>query len=113
MHILVLDDQPERFKDLSHFKNAHFATSNDEAIKVLGNIARTHFYVIDELWLDHDLGGDNSTFPTVDYISELASQDEFVVRQAYVHSMNPYAAFAIVRQLNRWDIPVSRNIPFI
>lgn len=45
--------------------------------------------VFDEVWLDHDLGGDDSTRPVAEF---LVAHPEVVGEFVFVHSMNPPAA---------------------
>lgn len=54
----------------------------------------------DEIWLDHDLGGDDSTMPVVDYLVERAIFEHPVaVRQIIVHTANPVGRAKIVQTL--------------
>jgi hypothetical protein len=64
---------------------------------------------IDELWLDHDLGGDDSIMPVVALLEEAAFDGRpFQIGMVYVHSANPSGAETIVRVLRRWDYRVRR-----
>ncbi|MGW6913919.1 cyclic-phosphate processing receiver domain-containing protein [Kitasatospora sp. NPDC054939] len=64
---------------------------------------------IDELWLDHDLGGDDSIMPVVTVLEEAAfSGRPFDVGTVYVHSANPIGAATVVRSLTRWNYRVRR-----
>ncbi|MFB7631336.1 cyclic-phosphate processing receiver domain-containing protein [Streptomyces sp. NPDC056149] len=66
---------------------------------------------IDELWLDHDLGGDDSIMPVVAMMEEAAFNGQpFPVGMVFVHSANPIGAEAVVRSLRRWDYPVCRAV---
>lgn len=65
--------------------------------------------VVDELWLDHDLGGDDTAMPVVDMLSELAFNDDpFPVRRVYVHSMNNVGAERMMRSLQNYGYPAIR-----
>ncbi|WP_067830405.1 cyclic-phosphate processing receiver domain-containing protein [Actinomadura kijaniata] len=65
--------------------------------------------VIDELWLDHDLGGEDSIMPVVTLLEEAAFDGRpFRIGMIYVHSANPAGAETVVRALRRWHYPVRR-----
>ncbi|MCO6010170.1 hypothetical protein NE236_34920 [Actinoallomurus purpureus] len=64
---------------------------------------------IDELWLDHDLGGDDSIMPVVALLEEAAFDGRpFNIGMIFVHSANPSGAEVIVRVLKRWNYRVRR-----
>ncbi|MEV5574683.1 Imm21 family immunity protein [Spirillospora sp. NPDC052269] len=66
---------------------------------------------IDELWLDHDLGGDDSIMPVVTVLEEAAfSGEPFRIGMVYVHSANPSGAETVVRVLSRWGYQVRRAV---
>ncbi|MFD9204116.1 cyclic-phosphate processing receiver domain-containing protein, partial [Streptomyces anthocyanicus] len=65
--------------------------------------------LIDELWLDHDLGGDDSILPVVTLLEEAAFNGRpFRIGMVYVHSANPTGAETVVRSLTRWNYQVRR-----
>jgi hypothetical protein len=76
--VLVVDD-------LRHFPfPARYARTSKRALALL---ARTP--TLDELWLDHDLGGSDTTIPVVDWLAERAfAQNPYPVGQIYVHTAN-------------------------
>lgn len=62
---------------------------------------------LDELWLDHDLGGDDTIMPVIDYLAERAfNGDPFPVAKVMVHTSNPSGAATMMRVLRRWEYPV-------
>jgi hypothetical protein len=64
---------------------------------------------IDELWLDHDLGGDDSIMPVVTLLEEAAFNGRpFQIAMIFVHSANPSGAETVVRVLKRWNYQVRR-----
>ncbi|MGP3992116.1 cyclic-phosphate processing receiver domain-containing protein [Streptomyces sp. 3N207] len=64
---------------------------------------------IDELWLDHDLGGEDSILPVVTLMEEAAfSGRPFRIGTVFVHSANPIGAETVVRALIRWNYQVRR-----
>lgn len=82
------------------------ARSSGEGVKLLQE-HRDSF--IDELWLDHDLGGDDSILPVVTLMEEAAfSGRPFRIGTVFVHSANPMGAETVVRSLTRWNYPVRR-----
>jgi len=53
---------------------------------------------IDELWLDHDLGGDDTVMPVVHRLEKAAFHGEpFDIGTIYVHTANPVGAATILR----------------
>ena len=64
---------------------------------------------IDELWLDHDLGGDDTIMPVVALMEEAAfSGRAFHIGTVFVHSANPVGAETVMRSLRRWNYHVRR-----
>ncbi|SEG91389.1 hypothetical protein SAMN04489712_1292 [Thermomonospora echinospora] len=64
---------------------------------------------IDELWLDHDLGGDDSIMPVVAVLERAAFDGRpFRIGMIFVHSADPSGAETVVRVLKRWNYPVRR-----
>lgn len=85
------------------------ARTNGEGIQLLQE-HRDRF--IDELWLDHDLGGDDSILPVVTLMEEAAFNGRpFRIGTVFVHSANPIGAETVVRSLTRWNYQVRRATP--
>ncbi|MBW8481314.1 cyclic-phosphate processing receiver domain-containing protein [Actinomadura parmotrematis] len=64
---------------------------------------------VDELWLDHDLGGEDSIMPVVAVLEEAAFDGRpYDIGMIYVHSANPSGAETMTRALRRWGYPVRR-----
>lgn len=64
---------------------------------------------IDELWLDHDLGGDDNILPVVTLMEEAAFNGQpFRIGTVFVHSANPTGAATVVQALTRWNYRVRR-----
>ena len=60
----------------------------------------------DEIWLDHDLGGDDTSMSIVDWLSERAFNDDpYPVKKVIVHTANRVGSKNIVSALNRWEYP--------
>ncbi|MGW4651204.1 cyclic-phosphate processing receiver domain-containing protein [Kitasatospora sp. NPDC004289] len=65
---------------------------------------------VDELWLDHDLGGEDSIMPVVTLLEEAAFHGRpFRIGTVYVHSANPIGAQTVVSSLRRWNYQVRRT----
>ncbi|MEH0825189.1 MULTISPECIES: cyclic-phosphate processing receiver domain-containing protein [unclassified Micromonospora] len=62
---------------------------------------------LDELWLDHDLGGDDTIWPVVEVLEQAAFEEHpFDIGVVYVHSANPAGAAKIAQVLRRWGYNV-------
>jgi hypothetical protein len=82
------------------------ARTSHEAVLLLGEHRDVE---IDELWLDHDLGGDDSIMPVVALLEEAAFGGRpFRIGMIFVHSANPSGAETVVRVLRRWHYRVRR-----
>ncbi|MFF7967402.1 MULTISPECIES: cyclic-phosphate processing receiver domain-containing protein [Streptomyces] len=82
------------------------ARSSGEGVKLLQE-HRDSF--IDELWLDHDLGGDDSILPVVTLLEEAAFNGRpYRIGTVFVHSANPIGAETVVRSLTRWNYQARR-----
>jgi hypothetical protein len=91
--ILVVDD-------LRMFPfEAVYARTSAEAIDIM---VKADPEWIGQLWLDHDLGGEDTTMRVVDYLMERAFYDwPLDIEQVYVHSDNPPGCETITRALSR------------
>ncbi|MFQ3560528.1 hypothetical protein QZN11_27605 [Streptomyces gramineus] len=82
------------------------ARTSDEGIQLLQEHRDSY---IDELWLDHDLGGDDSILPVITLMEEAAFNGQpFRIGTVFVHSANPIGAETVVRSLTRWNYRVRR-----
>lgn len=83
---------------------AEVARSSASGIEVL---RRYRGRRIDELWLDHDLGGDDTIWPVVEVLEEAAFDGRpFDIGIVLVHSANPPGAAKVLQALRRWDYQV-------
>jgi hypothetical protein len=113
--IVVIDD--ERTFDAGV---DHYARTSDEGLVLIAKLytewCKAYGDCI-ELWLDHDLGGDDTIMPIVEFISMMAVATEHspsvkftdFVQSINVHSQNPPASEAIVRVLRMNFRPVHRT----
>ncbi|MBM7494446.1 hypothetical protein JOD64_005668 [Micromonospora luteifusca] len=62
---------------------------------------------LDELWLDHDLGADDTVWPIVEVLERAAFEDRpFDIGVINVHSANPAGATKIAQVLRHWGYRV-------
>jgi len=82
------------------------ARTSREGVRLLEEHRDSH---VDELWLDHDLGGDDTVMPVVTLLEEAAFNGRpFRIGTVFVHSANPIGAETVVRSLTRWGYRVRR-----
>ncbi|MEW2356506.1 cyclic-phosphate processing receiver domain-containing protein [Spirillospora sp. NPDC029432] len=91
--------------DLRAFPRAsRIARTSQEGVQLLEEHRACE---IDELWLDHDLGGEDSIMPVVILLERAAFDGHpFTIGTVYVHSANPIGAETVVRALKRWNYRV-------
>jgi hypothetical protein len=79
---------------------AHVARTSAAGVEAL----RRHRHErIDELWLDHDLGGADTIWPVVEELERAAFDGSpFDIGTVFVHSANPPGAAKILLALRRW-----------
>lgn len=97
MYRLVVDDE-RTFADFPD-DDTLYARHSDTAIHIL-----EEGICFDEIWLDHDLGDDDTSMKVVDYLVEVkVVYGEYIPNfKIFVHSMNPVGANNIVRALSRY-----------
>lgn len=93
---LVVDDERElRVPDVD---KVVWVKSSSEAIAFLKSNP-----VICQLWLDHDLGPDDTIMRLVDHIAEEAFFERgYEIDEIVVHTMNPVGSDNIFRALDRY-----------
>jgi hypothetical protein len=73
---------------------AQVARSSAAGVEVLG---RHRGQRLDELWLDHDLGGDDTIWPVVEVLERAAFDERsFDIGVVYIHSANPAGAARLI-----------------
>lgn len=90
--ILFIDDERNIGGD-----DVHIARNSSEALELL----KVNNY--DEIWFDHDLGGDDTTMPVVDHLAELAFNGNAYPARIVIHTANPVGRAVIQRTLERWN----------
>jgi hypothetical protein len=98
---IVLIDDLRSFVD---GRPAQVARTSVEGVEAL---ERHRARRLDELWLDHDLGGEDTIWPVVELLERAAFDgDPFDIGTIYVHSANPPGAAKIRQALERWGYHV-------
>ena len=102
--LTVLVDDVRGFRDE---RPALVARSSQEALRLLDGLGSTR---IDDLWLDHDLVGDDTIRPVVDWMVQLATtRAPLHVGQIHIHSANVSGGHWIRLELEAADYHVTRN----
>ncbi|MEV4819934.1 cyclic-phosphate processing receiver domain-containing protein [Micromonospora tulbaghiae] len=95
--MIVLVDDLRSFVD---GRTAEVARTSDAGVELLGRYRDRR---LDELWLDHDLGGDDTIWPVVEVLERAAfDKRPFDVGVINVHSANPVGATKIALVLRHW-----------
>jgi hypothetical protein len=98
---IVLVDDLRSFVDGRVAQVARTSTAGIEALE------RHREQRLDELWLDHDLGGDDTIWPVVEVLEQAAFEGcPFDIGVVYIHSANPPGAEKIMQALRRWGYSV-------
>jgi hypothetical protein len=102
--LTVLVDDVRGFRDE---RPALVARSSQEALTLLDELGGTR---IGNLWLDHDLVGDDTIRPVVNWMVQLASTGSPLnVGQIHIHSSNVGAGHWMRLELEAAGYPVTRN----
>ena len=100
----VLVDDVRDFKD---GRAAAVLRTSADAVAYVQGLAGAR---IDELWLDHDLVGEDTVQPLVDLLLALAAQGRPVaVGRIWVHSANIREGHRVVQELQAAGYPVQRS----
>jgi hypothetical protein len=93
--------------DLRYFvdgRSAEVARTSAAGVQLLDRYRNRR---LDELWLDHDLGEDDTIWPVVEVLERAAFEDRpFDIGVINVHSANPAGATKIVQVLRHWGYRV-------
>ncbi|MGA5309548.1 cyclic-phosphate processing receiver domain-containing protein [Micromonospora taraxaci] len=99
--VIVLVDDLRSFVD---GRSAAVARTSAAGVELLDRYRGRR---LDELWLDHDLGGDDTIWPVVEVLERAAFDERpFDVGVINVHSANPAGAAKIAQVLRRWGYRV-------
>ena len=98
---IILVDDLRSFLD---GRPAEVARTSSAGIELLD---RHRSHRLDELWLDHDLGGADTIWPVVEVLERAAFERRpFDVGVIIIHSANPAGAAKMAQALRRWNYPV-------
>ncbi|MGI5149295.1 cyclic-phosphate processing receiver domain-containing protein [Plantactinospora sp. CA-294935] len=98
---IVLIDDLRSFVD---GRPAEVARTSSGGVDLLD---RHRSHRLDELWLDHDLGNDDTIWPVVEVLERAAFEGQsFGVGVVIIHSANPAGAAKMAQALRRWNYPV-------
>jgi hypothetical protein len=102
--LVVLIDDLRSFRD---GRPAEVFRTSADAVRFLRALGDRR---IEELWLDHDLGGEDSIRPVALHLEEQAFLGTPVdVSFVYVHSANPPAADSVLQGLRRYGYRAART----
>jgi hypothetical protein len=102
---VILVDDLRSFLD---GRPAEVARGSAAGIELLHRHRRSR---LDELWLDHDLGENDTIWPVVELLERAAFEEKpFDIGQILIHSANPAGARKMAQALERWAYPV-RLVP--
>ncbi|MFI6760891.1 cyclic-phosphate processing receiver domain-containing protein [Micromonospora sp. NPDC050417] len=91
--ILLIDD----LRSFIDGRHAEVARTSADGVALL---ERHRQQRVDELWLDHDLGEDDTIWPVVEVLEQAAFEGHpFDVGVIYVHSANPAGAARMAQAL--------------
>ena len=96
--ILFIDD--ERDPPFTDMSDIDVARSSAEALKKLSENE------YGEIWLDHDLGGNDTIMPVIDFLAEMAFGGSPLQAGMVIHTANPAGRKSMATTLQRWDYRV-------
>ncbi|MCO8276796.1 hypothetical protein M1L60_40075 [Actinoplanes sp. TRM 88003] len=100
VRVLLVDD----LRSFVDGRRAEVARTSGAATELL---ARYRDQRLDELWLDHDLGEDDTIWPVVEMLERAAFDGRpFDIGIVHIHSANPAGVAKMAQALRRWDYPV-------
>lgn len=102
--------------DLRSFVDGRPADVARTSVAGIELLQRRRAHRLDELWLDHDLGGEDTVWPVIELLERAASEGaSFDIGTVYVHSSNPPGARRIVQSLGRlgYDVRLVSGSPHV
>jgi hypothetical protein len=94
---IVLIDDLRSFVD---GRDAEVARSSSAGVVLLNTYRGRR---LDQLWLDHDLGEDDTIWPVVEVLERAAfNEHPFDIGLILIHSANPAGASKMMQALQRW-----------
>jgi hypothetical protein len=96
MTIVLIDD----LRSFVDGRSAEVARTSGAGIALLNRFRDRR---LDELWLDHDLGEDDTIWPCVEVLERAAFEERpFDIGVINIHSANPAGAAKMAQALRRW-----------
>ena len=96
VRVLLVDD----LRSFVDGRAAEVARTSDAGVELL---ERHRDQRLDQLWLDHDLGGDDTIWPVVEVLERAAFDGQpFEIGVINIHSANPAGAAKMIQALHRW-----------
>lgn len=96
--------------DVRDFKDGREAVVLRTSAEAVAHLQCLHGQRVDELWLDHDLAGDDTVQPLVDLlVADAANGRPLWVSRIWVHSSNIREGHRIVQELHAAGYPVQRS----
>ncbi|MCI4066159.1 hypothetical protein MRQ36_27865 [Micromonospora sp. R77] len=100
LRIILVDD----LRSFVDGRQAEAARTSSSGVELL---ARYRIERVDELWLDHDLGEDDTIWPVVETLERAAFDGRpFDVGVIVIHSANPAGAAKMAQALRHWGYRV-------
>ena len=99
--IIMLVDDERDFRDgvIPPDTAVHTCRTSGDAIRFL-DYASIDGTLIDQVWLDHDLGGNDTIMPFIDHIEELYRDGRLPgIREFVIHTSNPAGRVRMIRAL--------------
>src|SRR5690349_9245695 len=107
---VVVPEMPARIvlvDDLRWFVDGRVAQVARSSAAGIEALERHRGQRLDELWLDHDLGGEDTIWPVVEVLERAAFEERpFDIGVVYIHSANPPGGAKMLQALRRWDYQV-------
>ncbi|MET3425369.1 hypothetical protein BJ973_004581 [Actinoplanes tereljensis] len=98
--VLLVDD----LRSFIDGRVAEVARTSDAGVTLLERYRNQR---LDELWLDHDLGEDDTIWPVVEVLERAAFDGRpFDIGVINIHSANPAGAAKMAQALRRWEYRV-------
>jgi hypothetical protein len=98
--VILIDD----LRSFVDGRDAEIARTSAAGVEL---IERCRDQRLDELWLDHDLGEDDTIWPVVEVLERAAFDGQpFDVGLINIHSANPAGAAKMAQVLRRWGYRV-------
>ncbi|MEU4218191.1 cyclic-phosphate processing receiver domain-containing protein [Actinoplanes sp. NPDC026623] len=100
----MLGDRAPHLRSFVDGRDADVARTSAAGVSLL---TRYRNLRLDELWLDHDLGEEDTIWPVVEVLERAAFEEQrFDIGAINIHSANPAGAGKMAQALRRWGYRV-------